>query len=156
MAIEIERKFLVRSEEFKVLSTRVYQIEQGYIALKPTVRVRLRDQEAFLTIKGPSNDKGLSRPEWEYPIPFEEAQEMILLCGERRLIKKRYLVPHMDQVWEVDVFEGRHDGLIIAEIELDSCEATFTPPAWLGREVTADSRYYNASLTLTTELPPLK
>lgn len=152
MGKEIERKFLVRSEDFKTQATRVYQIKQGYLKHHdPTVRLRLRDQEAFLTIKGQSADDGLSREEWEYSIPLTDAEEMIRLC-EHAIIKERYLVPYGEHTWEVDVFHGRHEGLILAELELAHPDAPFASPDWLGQEVTGDIRYYNASLSLN-DLP---
>lgn len=153
---EIERKFLVRTDEFMQAATKVSQIQQGYLSVLPTVRVRLMDFEAFLTIKGPSDMSGLSRQEWEYRIPVQEAQALMKLCAGRTVSKRRYLVPYVGRVWEVDVFDERHSGLIIAELELRAEDDSFELPDWLGREVTGDKRYYNASLALKLELPPLE
>lgn len=153
MAKEIERKYLVTNEDFKKQATQVYHIEQAYLSVQPTIRLRIRDKEAFITIKGASSNNGLSRDEWEYSIPLAEAQEMMSLAKGRKIIKKRYLVPDDDLTWEVDVFEGDYAGLIIAELELDSERTTCTHfPQWVGEEVTGQSKYYNASMALRPEL----
>lgn len=152
---EIERKYLVLDHSFVDQATRVYRIEQGYISLSPTVRVRIRDEEGFLTIKGESDASGLVRSEWEYSIPIEEAEGLMHLCGERLVRKLRYLVPYEGELWEVDVFQGRHTGLVVAEIELPSSKHSYALPSWVGREVTSDKRYYNAALSLRLELPEL-
>lgn len=152
---EIERKYLVRDRSCLEHAVKAYRIVQGYICLAPTVRVRLRDDEAYLTIKGESDASGLMRSEWEYTIPAGEAEGLLRLAGERLVEKRRYIVPYEGEQWEVDVFEGRHAGLIIAELELDSPEQEFSLPEWLGREVTGDARYYNAALSLRSDLPPL-
>lgn len=152
---EIERKYLVSDLSFLEHATKDYRIEQGYISLRPTVRVRLRDNEGFLTIKGNTDASGLVRSEWEYAIPWAEAIGLMNLCGERVVKKVRYIVPYDGELWEVDVFQGRHSGLIVAELELDNVEYLYSLPPWLGREVTGDKRYYNAALSLQMELPPL-
>lgn len=150
MALEIERKFLVK-EGFKEEAFRSYRIAQGYISSSPgrTVRVRIRDNQAFLTIKGPSGNGGLSRFEWEKEISADDAKMLLLLCEPGLIDKTRYLVKNTDGVhtWEVDEFYGANEGLVMAEIELRSEEDTFDRPAWLGEEVTGDRRYYNSSLS---------
>ena len=147
MAKEIERKFLVLNEDFKQTAIRVHHIEQGYLKQNhPTVRIRIKDDEAFITIKGKSTPDGLTRDEWEYPIPRHEAQEMMNLCSTPPLRKERYIVPNSGHIWEVDVFHDRHEGLIIAEVELTDEQEEIELPQWIGREVTGDIRYYNANL----------
>ncbi|MCF0197941.1 MAG: CYTH domain-containing protein [Bacteroidaceae bacterium] len=149
MGLEIERKFLVEGE-FKHLATSHSHIEQGYIlsAKGRTVRVRIRDDKGYLTIKGPSNADGISRYEWEKEIPLDEAQELMKLCEPGRVDKIRYLIPSPEgrYTWEVDEFFGENEGLIMAEIELESEDATFEKPDFIGREVTGDRRFYNGHL----------
>lgn len=142
--MEIEHKYLVRREAFRSQATRVYHIEQGYLSLRPTVRVRIRDEEAFMTIKGPSDPSGLMRQEYEYPIPLSDAQALMALCSDRTIVKDRYLVPYQGHTWEVDVFAGRHAGLVLAEIEVASVEEDYALPDWIGEEVTGQPQYYNA------------
>lgn len=147
MALEIERKYLVSSLDFLHEAIQHEAIDQGYLHEGlPTVRVRTRGEQAFLTIKGPSDPSGLVRAEYEYPIPVADAQALLELCTAGRLSKTRYLVPYAGKVWEVDVFHGRHEGLILAELELASPEASFSLPPWVGKEVTGDPKYYNSSL----------
>lgn len=145
--VETERKFLVKNDDFKRDAYKSYQIKQGYISTTPasTVRVRVRDDEAFLTIKGMTNASGMSRFEWEKEISLEDAEALFRLCGSF-IDKTRYLVKNGNFVFEVDEFHGRHEGLIIAEIELPSEDASFDKPSWLGEEVTGIAKYYNASL----------
>lgn len=145
--VETERKFLVNNDDFKRDAYKSYQIKQGYISTTPasTVRVRTRDDKAFLTIKGITNASGTSRFEWEKEISLEDAEVLFSLCVAF-IDKTRYLVKNGDFVFEVDVFHGRHEGLIIAEIELPSEDASFDKPSWLGEEVTGIAKYYNASL----------
>lgn len=148
MHYEIERKFLVRDAAFKRLSVKTYRIRQGYIAHDGgnTVRVRIRDGQGFLTIKGPSRD-GVSRYEWEREIPLSDAEELFLLCRGGAIDKTRHLVPAgTGKYFEVDEFYGDNEGLVMAEIELDSPDQPFERPAWLGEEVTGDPRYYNSYL----------
>ena len=147
MHIETERKFLVKSDAFRSEAVRSYRICQGYIAHGGgrTVRVRIRDDKGFLTIKGPSTD-GISRLEWEREIPLEDARELMSLCKGGCIDKTRYLVPVGEHCFEVDVFYGDNEGLVMAEIELGSPDEPFTKPSWLGEEVTGDRRYYNAQL----------
>lgn len=149
--IEIERKYLVRDESFKHQAIKVHRIEQGYLALQPAVRIRLQDEEAFLTIKGQSDASGLGRAEYEYSIPLEDGRELLRLAGARVLCKDRYLVPYEGEVWEVDVFGGRYAGLIIAELELSSPEAEYSLPPWVGEEVTGQTQYYNASMAMNQD-----
>lgn len=145
MALEIERKFLVTNDSFLSLATQSDQIIQGYLSVhRPSVRVRLRNRDAYLTIKGSGSKSGLVRSEWEYPIPYEEAQAMLEECGTRIVEKVRYLVPYAGKLWEVDVFSGRHEGLILAEIELEHPDEEVDLPPFVGDEVTHDVRYYNA------------
>ncbi|HEY9189855.1 MAG TPA: CYTH domain-containing protein [Sulfurovum sp.] len=146
MGVEIERKFLTDETKLPTLQNG-YRIKQGYIqtADHTTVRVRIRDKEAFLTIKGKS--QGASRLEFEYPIPLQDAEEMLEnLCHASLIEKTRYLLEHEGHTWEVDVFEGSNQGLIVAEIELQSEEEDFSLPEWVSKEVTEDVRYFNANL----------
>lgn len=148
MAVEIERKYLV-SGGFKHQAISSHRIVQGYICSQPgkTVRVRISDDSGFLTIKGPSDDKGLSRYEFETIIPLPDAESLLELCEQGAIDKERYLVPIGPHIWEVDVFKGANEGLIIAEIELNSEEEEFELPHWIGEEVTGDRKYYNSMLT---------
>lgn len=148
MATEIERKYLV-SGDFNKDVFSAERIVQGYICSQPgrTVRVRIRGDKGFLTIKGPSDDKGLSRYEFEQPIPLADAEELLKLCEPGAIDKVRNLVRHGQHLWEIDVFHGANEGLIMAEIELASEDEPFERPAWLGKEVTGDRRYYNSMLT---------
>ena len=149
MAKEIERKFLV-SGEFIQDSPESYRIMQGYICSDPdrTVRVRVRGDKGFLTIKGRGSEDGLSRYEWEKEIPVTEAAELMALCGSGVIDKTRYLVPFGKHTYEVDVFHGANEGLVLAEIELSDEQEAFEMPSWLGEEVTGDVRYYNSMLSL--------
>jgi CYTH domain-containing protein len=149
MAKEIERKFLV-SGEFRQDSPESYRIMQGYICSDPdrTVRVRVRGDKGFLTIKGRGSEDGLSRYEWEKEIPVSEAFELMALCASGVIDKTRYLVPFGKHTYEVDVFHGANEGLVLAEIELSDEQEAFEKPSWLGEEVTGDVRYYNSMLSL--------
>jgi adenylate cyclase len=147
--VEIERKFLVVSLEGCLeKSTEKIKMVQGYLSFDParTVRVRITDTQAFITIKGKSNKKGDTRLEWEKQIAVKEAQHLLTLCVGSQIKKTRHLVPHQSHVFEIDVFEGDHTGLVIAEVELSSSEEHVDLPHWIGKEVTGDSRYYNSSL----------
>ena len=146
MAKEIERKFLVEGD-FMPYVTSSSHIEQGYIAKSDslTLRVRTRDDKGYLTIKGRSNEAGMSRDEWEYEIPVEEAREL-LRFRRGTIDKTRYLVPAGRHTFEVDRFYGANKGRIVAEVELADENEEFERPAWLGREVTGDRRYYNSQL----------
>ncbi len=145
MAEEIERKFLVRRGEWKPRGTGS-RILQGYLCSVPerTVRVRIRDDRAYLAIKG-KND-GIRRAEFEYEIPATDAEKLIGLCEQPVIAKRRYLEEYEGFVWEIDVFEGENEGLTLAEIELPSEDTAFPLPSWAGEEVSADSRYYNSNL----------
>lgn len=147
MALEIERKFLVTGE-FKHLATAHSRIIQGYISSQKgrTVRVRLRDQQGFLTIKGPSLNGGLSRYEFEKEITFDEALSLLCLCEPGVINKVRWLVPAGKHIIEVDEFFDENEGLVMAEIELSEESETFERPDFLGQEVTGDRRYYNSCL----------
>jgi adenylate cyclase len=148
MGVEIERKFLVISEAWRPLVTGSVAIRQGYLSsnAKATVRVRLLgDEEAVITLKGATD--GISRAEFEYPIPIEDARELLRMAGPETVEKRRHLVPFGGLMWEVDVFEGRHRGLVMAEVELDTAEHEVALPEWVGREVSLDDRYFNASLS---------
>jgi CYTH domain-containing protein len=122
---------------------------QGYLSSDParTVRVRIRGDQGFLTIKGPSSANGLARFEWEQTIPLEDAGALLLLCEPGMIDKTRFIVPCGRHNFEVDVFHGDNDGLVVAEIELGTEDEHFDQPDWLGEEVTDDARYYNAMLT---------
>lgn len=147
MATEIERKFRVKGE-FRHLAVKEISIIQSYLSIDPdkTIRVRITDNEAFLTIKGRSSKNSIARSEWEFPIPFSDANEVMCVCLPGKIIKTRYLIPSGNHTFEVDVFHDKHEGLIIAEIELSSEDEYFEQPEWLGVEVTGIPEYYNANL----------
>lgn len=146
---EIERKFLVKSEAFKDQAFNSYDIRQGFLNSAPerTVRIRLKNDKGFLTIKGKSSADGLSRFEWEKEIPKTDAEALLLLCEKRIIDKTRYEVKVGNHTFEVDEFYGDNQGLIIAEVELNSKTDTFEKPDWLGEEVTGDIKYYNSNLS---------
>ncbi len=147
--IEIERKYLVNSLDFKKEYFQKNEITQGYISSHPerTVRIRIKNDKGFLTIKGIGNKTGASRYEWEKEIPFGEAQQLLLLCEKGVIKKTRYEVKNENHIIEIDVFHDENDGLIIAEIELENENETIIKPIWLGKEVTNDERYYNAFIS---------
>jgi adenylate cyclase len=148
MGVEIERKFLV-ADRSVVASLSGTAMRQGYLSIDPerTVRVRVSGVRAFVTIKGPPSDSGASRAEYEYEIPVPEAEELLDRLALRPLIEKtRYRVAVGRLVWEIDVFTGANDGLVVAEVELSSEATAVVLPDWIGEEVTGDPRYYNASL----------
>ena len=147
MAQEIERKFLVKGD-FKSKVFKSTRITQGYLSSVPerTVRVRVKGDKGFITIKGIGNETGASRYEWEKEIPVEDVQELLKICEPGVIDKTRYLVKNGEYTFEVDEFYGDNDGLTVAEIELPSEDAAFNKPAWLGEEVTGDVRYYNSML----------
>lgn len=144
MAKEIERKFLVK-DSWQPQSEGI-KIAQGYLSTVPerTVRVRIKGNRGYLTIKG--KNQGISRAEFEYEIPVQDAEELLQLAEQPILVKTRYLEQQGDFTWEVDVFAGENQGLVVAEIELPAEDAEFSRPAWLGEEVSGDVRYYNANL----------
>lgn len=149
MAVEIERKFLVVGDEYRRMAYSSDRIVQGYICRADgnSVRVRIRDGRGYLTIKGPSLDGGLSRYEWEREISLSEAEDMLLLCRDAKIDKRRYLVKCGNHTYEVDEFYGDNEGLVVAEIELSDKDEAFERPSFLGREVTGEARYYNGHLT---------
>lgn len=144
---EIERKFRVVGD-FKSHSINCTHIQQGYIASGNgrTVRVRIRDEKGYLTIKGPSLNGGLSRFEWEKEITVAEAEALMRICEPGVIDKHRYLVPVGDHTFEVDEFHGDNDGLIMAEVELSDENEAFERPDWLGKEVTGNRRFYNSHM----------
>lgn len=145
--LEIERKFLVRKDSgWKRLATSSTHIKQGYFAATNTVRIRISGSEAFLTIKGPSADGGLSRYEFEKAITLDEAQQLLRLCEPGIIDKRRYLVPYSGHTYEVDEFFGDNEGLVMAEVELSSKDETVELPDFLGPEVTGDHRFYNKQM----------
>lgn len=147
MAKEIERKYLVKSDEYKQMANGMRQMVQGYLNRDPraTVRVRICGDKAYLTVKG-LND-GAVRDEWEYDIPVGDARQMLERCANGSVIEKtRWLVDYKGFRWEVDEFGGSHTGLVVAEIELPDVETGFELPPFVGEEVTGDVRYYNSSL----------
>lgn len=151
--IEIERKFLVHSTEFIQAASQHYRIEQGYLSKDParTVRVRIKNDKSFITVKGASSASGMSRYEWEKEIPLEEGKALLQLALPIVIQKTRYEVKHQTFLFEVDVFEGQHQGLILAEVELEGENVELNLPEWIGEEVTGDPRYYNASLSSMEE-----
>jgi adenylate cyclase len=146
MGIEIERKFLVVGEAWKLQGPGEF-ISQGYLSRDParTVRVRVKGERAWLTIKGQS--VGASRAEFEYPVPLADAEQMLTLCDGPRVEKIRRVVPYAGMNWEVDEFLGDNAGLVVAEIELSSIDQHFDSPPWLGQEVTEEARYFNSQLS---------
>jgi adenylate cyclase len=149
--LEIERKFLVTSEDFKTEASLKNHIAQGYLNSNPerTVRVRIKGKIGFLTIKGKGNETGMTRFEWETEIALAEAKNIMQLCESGVIDKIRYEVEIGNHTYEVDEFFGDNEGLIVAEIELKSEDEVFEKPKWLGQEVTNDERYYNAYLSNT-------
>lgn len=146
MNIEIERKFLVNNIEYRELAHKAYTITQGYLSRERgrTVRVRIRDNKAFITIK--SSSVGLARNEYEYEIPKEDAIGLIKMCPPPVLSKTRYLVNYCGNTWEVDEFHGEFEGTVVAEIELKSEDQEFEKPGFVGQEVTGDHRYSNSRM----------
>lgn len=144
--IEIERKFLVINQDFINQSYENYSIKQGFISNDPerVVRIRIAKNKGFLTIKGKNN--GIERLEWEKEITVEEANLLITLCKQPILEKTRYLVNYQSFIYEIDVFEGENQGLIVAELELENANQSYEKPSWLGKEVSEDRRYYNSNL----------
>lgn len=146
MAIEIEHKFLVNNDSYKEMACSASKITQGFLSRDPerTVRIRIRDNEAFITIKG--KGEGAAHPEFEYPIALADATEMLSLCVPPIIIKTRYIVMHEGNRWEIDEFQGELKGLVIAELEVPTEDYSFTLPPFVGKEVTGDPRYYNSQL----------
>ncbi len=146
---EIERKFLVKSTDFIKESIVNNRIVQGYLNSNPdrTVRVRIKGNKGFLTIKGKGNESGTTRFEWEKEIALSEAEALLQLCESGIIDKIRYEIPIGKHTFEVDVFSGENQGLIIAEVELSTENEQFEQPNWLGKEVTGDKKYYNSYLS---------
>ena len=146
---EIERKFLVKSEAFKIEASASTSISQGFLNADKarTVRVRLTDDKAFLTIKGETSRSGMSRLEWETEIPVEDAKTLLTLCEPGVIEKRRYYIQQGEHTFEVDEFYGENQGLIIAEVELQTEQDVIQRPDWLGSEVTGEVKYYNAMLS---------
>lgn len=147
MAIEIERKFLVKNANWRARIESVSHIRQGYLSTdaRLTLRVRVRDDQAYITLK--SATAGVARSEFEYQIPLADAEAMLAEFAQGPLIdKRRYLVREQGWLWEVDEFAGENQGLVLAELELPSADQPFPRPAWLGEEVSHDPRYFNLSL----------
>lgn len=147
MAIETERKFLVK-DEFRHLAVKEISVNQFYLYIDAdkTIRLRIAGNDAFLTIKSRIIGKSISRSEWEFPIPLSDAHEMMRICLPGKIVKTRYFIPSVNHTFEVDVFHDKNEGLIIAEIELSSEDEEFEKPDWLGEEVTGKPEYYNANL----------
>ncbi|SDQ11614.1 CYTH domain-containing protein [Flagellimonas zhangzhouensis] len=147
--LEIERKFLVKSEAYKKEATSPIRIAQGFLNTDPerTVRVRIMGEKGFLTVKGPSNESGTTRFEWETEITASEATNLIDLCEDGILEKNRFEVKLGNHVFEVDEFMGDNKGLVVAEVELKHEDERFEKPSWLGEEVTGQTKYYNSQLS---------
>jgi len=148
MAQEIEKKFLVKSDDFKKDASKETRITQGYLSSVPerTVRVRIKGTKGFITIKGIGNESGASRYEWEKEIPVAEVEELLKICELGIIDKTRYEIKAGKYTFEVDEFYGDNQGLVIAEIELITENDSFEKPQWLGEEVTGDAKYYNSTL----------
>ncbi|MCF6213334.1 MAG: CYTH domain-containing protein [Flavobacteriaceae bacterium] len=148
MAIEIERKFLVKTNAYKLEAYKKQHISQGFLSVDKDaiVRVRVANDKAFITIKGKSNKSGTSRYEWEKEIDINEAHQLLALSKTSLIVKTRYLIKIKNHTFEVDEFLGDNSGLVIAEIELSDEHETFAKPNWLGKEVTGDLKYYNVML----------
>ncbi|MEZ5012280.1 MAG: CYTH domain-containing protein [Bacteroidales bacterium] len=147
MAQEIERKFLVAGD-FKSSAAKKTRITQGYLSSVPerTVRVRIKGDSGFITIKGIGNESGASRYEWEKELPLAEVEELLKICEPGVIDKTRYLVPAGKHTFEVDEFYGENEGLVVAEVELSAEDEDFVKPGWLGEEVTGDVKYFNSML----------
>jgi len=147
--IEIERKFLVNSDDYRAEASSVITMTQGYLNSDPerSVRIRITDLTGFITVKGKSNESGLSRFEWEREISKTEAEALLKLCEKTIISKTRYEVAVGNHLFEVDEFLGDNKGLVMAEVELGSEDEKFSKPDWLGDEVTGDLKYYNSNLS---------
>lgn len=147
--LEIERKFLVSSDTYKLEAYDQQEVDQGYLNSHPerTVRIRTKGAKAFLTVKGRSTDGGTSRFEWEREISVKEAKELLDLCEPGRIQKMRFLVKSGKHIFEVDEFYGDNAGLVVAEVELSQSDEVFERPDWLGEEVTGKREYYNSHLS---------
>ncbi|WP_438710468.1 CYTH domain-containing protein [Aquimarina muelleri] len=147
--IEIERKFLITSEEFKNEAKKSIRIVQGFLNTDPerTVRIRIKGEQGFITVKGKGNATGASRFEWEKEISVLEAEQLLSLCEKGSIEKVRYEIPLGNHTFEVDEFFGENTGLFVAEIELNDENESFLKPNWLGKEITGESKYYNSQLS---------
>lgn len=145
MGVEIERKFLLAGDGWRALGTAV-PMRQGYLSSDKArvVRVRIEGDHAYITIKGKSS--GVTRGEWEYPVPVADAEELLALCEQPLVEKVRRRIEYQGHTWEVDEFFGVNQGLVVAEIELKAEDEAFAKPGWIGEDVTDDPRYYNSSL----------
>jgi adenylate cyclase len=148
MALEIERKFLVKNDDYKSESIKQTKIVQGFLSTVPerTVRIRILGDKGFITVKGIGNESGITRFEWEKEISIEDAKSLLNLCESGRIHKTRFNVKYGNHIFEIDEFYDDNDGLVIAEIELTFEEEYFEKPLWLGQEVTGQIKYYNAML----------
>lgn len=146
MGIEIEHKYLVNDDSYQQLASEMHPICQGYLSRDPerTVRIRVTGDKGFLTVKG--KNEGVSRLEFEYQIPVNEARQLLSLCEPPILEKNRYIVIYKDKKWEIDEYLGRLDGLVLAEIELDTPDEEYDLPSFIGENVTGDPAYYNSNL----------
>ncbi len=149
--LEIERKFLIISDAFKSEAFRQTRIIQGFLNThkERTVRVRIKGNKAFITVKGISNSEGTTRMEWEKEISVVDAEGLLKICEPNLIEKSRFEIKVGIHIFEVDVFYGENEGLVVAEIELSSENEKFENPDWLGKEVTGDVRYYNSQLSKT-------
>ncbi len=148
MGKEIERKFLVTGDDYKTQAVKSQRITQGYLSSVPerTVRVRIKGDKGFITIKGIGNESGASRFEWEKEIPVEDVKELLKICEPGIIDKTRYIVEVGNHIFEVDEFYGDNEGLVVAEVELHEEDEEFEKPEWLGQEVTGDTKYFNSML----------
>lgn len=146
MAMEIEHKFLVKNFSYREMATSAFRISQGYLCREPdrTVRVRVKGEKGYLTVKG--RNFGASRAEFEYEISRQDAEEMLAMCVPPVLEKTRFIVPFEGHTWEVDEFAGARNGLVTAEIELGSEDEAYSRPDFIGKDVTGDPMYYNSNL----------
>lgn len=151
MGIEIERKFLLKNDNWKSLVSQSFVMRQGYLqsgldaSQKSSIRVRISNKQADINIK--SVDLGMVRQEFEYTIPLHDAEQILqTLCGDTIIAKTRHYVPYASHLWEIDVFDADNKGLIVAEVELEHVDEIYEKPEWIGDEVTDDERYYNISL----------
>jgi adenylate cyclase len=154
MGTEIERKFLVVSDDWKSLVSSSNSIRQGYLSANDLATVRIRivdDAKALLTVKG--KVVGITRDEFEYEVPLEDGKAMLELSRPRVVEKRRHLVPLHGVTWEIDIFEGHHAGLVMAEVELQTADQAVELPHWIGKEVSQDERYANASLSRNPGVP---
>lgn len=148
MAQEIERKFLVKNDSYKELASTKTRIIQGYLSSVPerTVRIRIIGNNGFITVKGKSNETGVSRYEWEKEIPINEAKELLNLCETGIVDKVRHNIKVGEHIFEVDEFYGDNNGLVVAEVELSAENESFEKPEWIYKEVTGENKYYNSQL----------